>query len=423
MNIEVRREGKTATLVNHSLLSLVNTGTDAVGAALVSALLGRLLGVKSMGQFGYAQVLSALLLAGTSVGVPAFASQRMAQAAGRSEPTALFLEFALSFLLVVATPAAAVVLAGVLLVGQTGTSAAVLAAGLAWATSLAILALAHAAWRSEGEFRGPLYASLATKAALIIGVIVVWLRSWPLEAYLAIGALTHCAAAATLIASRWPGTLRGALRAPHRREWQWIRAAVPFGAMILLEASMFRVDTILVEWVRGGAETGLYVAAFTIYTLPLLLSYSVTTAFYPWLTRAWAAGAEVRSTSTLVTWALGLYGACCAVVIWFAAPLLVRLVFGGGLEAAGPVLKILGLALPAATIARQGLASLKAKSRIREATFFTGAALVTAVVGNLIWTPGYGILGAAWVNLGAEMVLASAVLWSKWPSTESDNKP
>lgn len=402
-------EGQARALVGHGTWAVSATLVDALGAALMSALLTRLLGVRSMGQFGYAQTLAALILTVTGLGMPALVAQKVAWAAGRREPPDRILLVCAWVLSRVGWPGAALVVASFAYLSGGWDELGILAAGLGAAMGVALLGLAISVSRSLGRFREAFATAAKVRAASLIAVVVVAGAGGRVGQLLGLYALIQASGAISLLLQcmppkRWRGSWR-----PQGSEWKWIREALPWGLIIMLEASMFRIDTLFVEWLAGGLETGRYVIAYTVYSMPMLLSYSVVTAFYPWFTRAYSAGVGVKRTTEALTMLLAVYGVLAALGLWVLGPWILKLVFGADSAEADPVVRILSLALPAAGLARLGLAALKGAGLTRAAVIAPGSALAVAVVGNWAFTGSGGARAAAWVNLATELALLLVV--------------
>lgn len=397
-------------LLGHGTWAIAGTVIDAVGSAVMSALLTRLLGVRSMGQYGYTQTFASFVLMFTALGVPAFVSQRVAESSGRGEKPDRYLLVGAWYMVVIAWPLAAAATTAWLLAGGLEAAPGILAAGLASAIGVSLLGLAVSVARSLGRFDAAFSASVSARLTSIIAVAIVAWSGGGVAHFMGGYAAIQWLAAVTLLLTCMPPKRWRASWRPQGQERAWIRQALPFGVLILFEATMFRVDTLLVEWLRGGVETGYYVTAFTVYTMPLLLSYSVTTAFYPWFTRAHAAGVGVGKVASNLNVAVAGYGVLAGVGLWLLGPWLLELAFGEATQRAGPVLKVLALALPAAGLSRMGLAALKGTGRIRAAAIASAVSLLVAVGGNLLLTTRGGPEAAAWVNLWTELALLTCVV-------------
>jgi O-antigen/teichoic acid export membrane protein len=407
---DAREVGSGRSLVRNSALSLVTTALDALGAFVVSVLIARLLGARSTGVFGYAQTLASTLLAVLGLGIPALLAQRIAEAAPSGRSWVPILRSGLSVFVAVSTPAAIVTFLAIWSVtgDRLGDPLTVFAA-LVSAFGLAVSATTLGCDRSRGDFVTPLLASVVTKTALITAIVAVALLGLGIEGYMVAAAGVQAAVAAVLL-RRLSHVVRGAvLRRPLRADVETVRDALPFAILVFLELVSFRADTLLVEWIRGGVETGWYVAAYTVYTLPTLFSWAVASAYYPWITRARASKVGVSKASTLTLGVVTLYGLAAALLFVLLAPLLVRIAFGDAFEPAVTPLRILALSIPFVAANRMGLMELKGAGRIRAAAVACFAATLVSIAGNLLVLPRFGLAGAAWVNLVTEVVTLAAV--------------
>ena len=74
---------RTSHLISHSSLSVLTTAVDAAGALVVSILIGRLLGERPTGQYGYAQARAGIVLSVCALGLPSYVILSVAGASKR----------------------------------------------------------------------------------------------------------------------------------------------------------------------------------------------------------------------------------------------------------------------------------------------------------------------------------------------------
>lgn len=397
-------------LVRDSILSLATTAIDAGGAVVVSILIARLLGTRPTGVFGYAQTLASFLLALFGFGIPALLAQRIAEAAPGGRSWLPLVRSGLSVFGSISAPTALVTFGAIWLLsdGKLGGGTAVLAA-LISAFALAVGGIVLGCDRAQGDFLTPLKVSALTKGALIAAVVATGLLGIGIDGYMIAAAAVQAIVAVGLLRRLQRLVGGDVIGRPRRHDLRTASAAFPFAVLVTLEAVSFRVDTLLVEWMRGGAETGWYVAAYTIYTLPVLVSYAVASAYYPWVTRARASGVGVRRASAVALGAVTVYGLAAAVVCWSLAPWLVRFAFGEAFAPALAPFRILVLSIPVVAANRMGLTDLKGAGRVRAAAIASFAAATVSIAGNVLVLERHGLAGAAWINLLTEIVLLACV--------------
>src|SRR5207237_10325878 len=64
-----------------------------------------------------------------------------------------------------------------------------------------------------------------------------------------------------------------------------VRQALPFGILMLGFALYYRVDMIMLNWLRDPREVGVYAAAYRFLDAVILLAASIGGPFYPRLSR------------------------------------------------------------------------------------------------------------------------------------------
>lgn len=397
-------------LVRHSLAAIATTGVDAAGGVLVGVLIGRFLGARSTGVYGYAQTLAGLALAAFGIGLPALLAQKLAEAPDRPSQWIPILRSSLSLFIAICAPLAFIAFGAFWLTfgGRRGGSIEVFPAMVS-ALGLAISSMVLGCTRAFGDFSTPLKASVVTKSALVLSVIGVGASRLGVDAYMAIAAVVQVGTAGLLLRRLRKTVGVTIFRWPIAEDFRVIPLAVPFGITVVLEAASFRLDTVLVEWIRGGAETGWYVAAYTIYTLPILVSYAIATAYYPWITRAIGIGASVAHSRKVAVGAVIIYGIGASLASYLLAQWLVEIAFGKSFGPAVAPFQVLSLAMPVVAANRMGIMELKGAGGIRRAALASLIAVCVSIIGNVTLLGQFGIVGAAWANLASEAALLVSV--------------
>src|SRR5205814_7907 len=60
-----------------------------------------------------------------------------------------------------------------------------------------------------------------------------------------------------------------------------LRAALPFGALMIVFALYYRVDMVMLQWLRGPRDVGLYAAAYRFLDTVVVLAASFGGPFFP----------------------------------------------------------------------------------------------------------------------------------------------
>lgn len=186
-----------------------------------------------------------------------------------------------------------------------------------------------------------------------------------------------------------------------------IRQALPFGLLMLGYALYYRVDMIMLHWLRGSRDVGLYAAAYRFLDVVILLSASIGGPFYPRFSSM--AGRDPQGIRNLLerTWkpllAAGLFVTVGTVSL---ADPLTQVLFGEEFVEAGVVLKVLILgSLPLIWITIPNQALLAADVVLPLARVY-GLSVAVNILLNIALIPRWGPVGAAvatvvceWLNL------------------------
>lgn len=326
---------------------------------------------------------------------------------------------------------ALVLLAGVGWLGMMGTAMAVHSDRLIWLcvamaglapllSSLAIPWLVRMIVREDFQkvsvyqVSASLLGSAATLVVLLSGGTMVWLL---------VGALV-AGGMAVLVAHALAGGGAASVAVPWGAVLPVFRRVFPLGIMMLGYALYYRIDMVMLEWMRTPREVGLYAAAYRFLDLAIALTAALTS---PLFTRLSAMATRDPSGVRAVleqAWnpllALGL--PIVIGIAWIADPLAV-VFFGLPFEEAGPLLAILIWGgLPILLIALPNHA-LIAGDRVWPLAGVYGFSALVNIAANLVLIPQWGAAGASmatvlceWMNLAAVIYLVKAqcgmVLWT-----------
>jgi polysaccharide transporter, PST family len=186
-----------------------------------------------------------------------------------------------------------------------------------------------------------------------------------------------------------------------------VQQALPFGLLLLGFALYYRVDMVMLQWLRTTQEVGMYSAAYRFLDAVIPLAAAMSRPFYPRLSSL--TGRDTQGVRDLLetTWrpllALGLpfaLGTC------LVAESLIFALFGSGFSEAGPLLQILiwgSIPLFLIMIPTQ---ALMAANLVLPLAAVYGLSVVVNVAANLLLIPRWGAGGAAiatvlceWLNL------------------------
>jgi O-antigen/teichoic acid export membrane protein len=256
---------------------------------------------------------------------------------------------------------------------------------------------------------------LEAAAGLAGRLLVALLGAVALVAGTGLGGLALAYLAATtvalLVARR---TALRFVRPTSRGGWPQLRAtyleSLPLAVAGVASLLMFRIDVLLLQWLRGADTVAVYTAAYRPFEATLLVSVAVMATAFPQLVRLSHDAPRFRDLALRAALVLLLLAAGVGIAGWIAGPPLLELAFGAGYAAAGDLLRILILAVPSIYLNALLTQSLIALGRAWWTTAAMVGALAANVVFNLVLIPSLGASGAAIATVIAESALTLLAL-------------
>lgn len=187
-----------------------------------------------------------------------------------------------------------------------------------------------------------------------------------------------------------------------------INKVLIFGLTFLFGNIFIQFDTLLIGLWKGDEAAGFYQAAFRIMVFFLLLPDLLIGAFLPSMSRSFNENFNLwKSNSRLLYKILFLVSIPISIIIYFNAEFVIKLLYGSKLyEQAIPVLKIFSLIIFIRFIAEPfGLMLTTSKRQSTRMTLVISVA-VFSLLSNYIVIPSYGLIGAAYVSLLLNGLLA-----------------
>lgn len=186
------------------------------------------------------------------------------------------------------------------------------------------------------------------------------------------------------------------LQVPYTSVRAMVAQAVPFAFLLLGFALYYRVDVIMLRWLRDESQVGLYSAAYRFLDAVILLAATLGSPFYPRLSRM--VGQDVQCVRDLLemTWkpmlALGLP---IAVGTFFVAQPLTVMLFGREFLDAGYLLQILIWGSLPILLVNIPSHALNAADRVWTLAGVFGLGALINISLNFILIPGWGAVGAS----------------------------
>lgn len=388
-----------------SLLS-ANLISSAVGFA-VTVLLVRYLGVEGIGRYTYFTTYAALFGILSNFGLYLVLTRQVAARPREADAqlgAVLLLQALLSPLALSVTVGSALLFhpaseilpialagVGVVLASAAGTYGAVVA----------------------GQERIHLNAAVSVGMAVLwgllaLGLVALQLGVFGLLVLFAIHKLAHVSAL-RLVCHRACGvTPRFDLRAlPVRR---LLGAAAPFALLIVLNDFYWSVGIILLGWLKGAEEVGIFAAAFRVIAVLVAIIGTISGVLYPRFSHLFTAdrGAFDRVVGQTRKYALAI-GLPLGLGISLLSGSIIAFLFGPEFAAAGSSLRVLGWFVPFFCLYSPLSSALLGMGAERAWLTLLAIAIGVVIGGSLLLVPSLGHLGMAGALLGSGVFLGAAV--------------
>ena len=191
-----------------------------------------------------------------------------------------------------------------------------------------------------------------------------------------------------------------------------LRRSVPYALNGIGSFLYLRMDLLLLGVISGSVATGVYGGVADPMVSLTSMVFIITRSFLPSLSRAY--GEDNKRFSSLVRSMVIInvcVGLALTIVVFIGSGLFVSLAFGGELEGAAPLLRVLSLAI-VFRFFNSGLATwLTASGRQwqRTTAIMSGAAFNIVVI--VITIPIWGYWAAAWATVATEFAILAVLVW------------
>jgi len=215
-----------------------------------------------------------------------------------------------------------------------------------------------------------------------------------------------------LIATRRQMAVRqGLKRTTHDRQLarEIFKNSLPICGLILFTYIYFRIDAVLIFFLRGKLETGWYSSAFKLIETLSLLIASIRFGVFPVLSKTFKEGSDhyQKIWKETVRY-LFLFCIPVSVGIILLASRILGLLYGTSFETAGPVLQIMALGFPLLCLNDLASYLLLSQDKTRSVLQIAGGAAVFNVFLNFFLIPKWGMVGAAWAATLTQGLVFSA---------------
>lgn len=195
------------------------------------------------------------------------------------------------------------------------------------------------------------------------------------------------------------------------RAWGLFRQAWPYGVAAALYPVFFQIGTVLLKYLRGDAEAGVFGIALAVMTAIYLFPTTVYQKFLLSKLHRWAVHDRARFRQVYRLGCLGMLGSGLAAGgVLAAASGHAVLLFGREYEGVARVLALLALCVPVRFLSTAVGSVLLTEGQMLYRVGAMLAAAAAAVALNLLLIPAHGATGAAVATIAAEALLLAAMV-------------
>ena len=181
--------------------------------------------------------------------------------------------------------------------------------------------------------------------------------------------------------------------------------SLPYGLLGILGLLYFRIDSVLLSYMKGSFETGLYGVSYRFLEAIIFIPGAFASALFPILTKLHDKNTnQMRkiyfdSLKLMITVGFGF-----SLVFIFILPFIFKLFLPDYLQSVDAI-KILALSIPFIFAATPGVQVLLSTEKYLKVVIWLSVFTVALnIVLNLIFIPSYGIFAAAWITVLSDIV-------------------
>lgn len=183
-----------------------------------------------------------------------------------------------------------------------------------------------------------------------------------------------------------------------------IYSAWPLALANIFVIIYFRIDAVMLSFIRGDAVTGWYNAAYQLMYAFIFIPGFIMMSFHPYLSRlAKISLSRTKKLYVRLLFLMGAGGFLLLGLVFFTASPLIRIAYGPSFSPSRPALQILAVAVFFSFLSHVLLFTLTALNKQSIYTWAVGLGMVLNIALNLALIPRYSLYGAAWATVITEL--------------------
>lgn len=184
-----------------------------------------------------------------------------------------------------------------------------------------------------------------------------------------------------------------------------LKGSLPYGILGILGLLYFRIDAIILSYLRGSYETGLYGISYRFLEAIIFVPGAFASALFPSLAKLHDSSlADMRSLYFKSLRLMAILGVGALLGYIFILPAVFSFFLPQYLPATQAI-KILAWSLPFIFMATPGVQVLLSTDKyLKQVIFYSVFTVAFNIILNLILIPQFGFLAAAWVTVASDVL-------------------
>lgn len=181
--------------------------------------------------------------------------------------------------------------------------------------------------------------------------------------------------------------------------------SLPYGLLAILGLLYFRIDTVLLSYMKGNFETGIYAAGYKFLETLVFIPNALSFALFPKFVKLHQENPkEIRVLMHKSVKFMFFLGILIALSYFLILPQIIT-AFLPNYTPAISVIKILALTIPFMFVhVPLSQVLLSSDKYLKQVIYFSAIPLSLNIILNLLFIPSFGFLGASWVTVASDII-------------------
>lgn len=191
-----------------------------------------------------------------------------------------------------------------------------------------------------------------------------------------------------------------------------VAGSLPYGFLGILGLIYFKIDTLMLSYLRGNFETGVYGIAYKFLEALVFIPTTLSVTLFPVLSKLQEVDTgQIKKIYYKSMKVMGLLGLTALVGYICILPIIINLFLPQFLPSLG-VIQVLALSIPFMFVhvpASQVL--LSSVKHLKQIILLSFIPLTFNIVSNLIFIPKFGFMAAAWITVISDIISFSVLIF------------